>query len=253
MAKETASTQEHLDIEDVIDDLVVLKNGNISLVIETDSLNFELLAEEEQDARILSFASLLNSVKFPMQIVIRTERADLNDYLDRLNQYREKEQSEALKRQMEIYIKFIRNLTVKTDVLNKRFFVVIPKRFVVSKKSSSLIGGLFGQKEEPDYSKNIQIAKEELYPKRDLIIKQFKKIGINAWQLKKDDLIQLYYDIYDPDKVGVRRVDVSDTDYFSGVVSGQPANTTMQKVGNTQVEGQGSTKGAILDDVMQGT
>lgn len=237
MAKSTPSTQQHLDIEDIQDDLVILKSGNISLVIETDSLNFELLSEEEQDARILSFASLLNSVKFPMQIVVRTERADVNDYLDRLNSQREQQISEALKRQMEIYIKFIRNLTVKTDVLNKRFFVVIPKRFAVSKSSTSLIDNILGKKQEPDYSSNLASAKEDLYPKRDLILKQFKKIGINAWQLKNDDLVQLYYDIYDPDKVGVKRVDVGEGDYLAGMVSqARPKNS----------------KEGILDQVMEG-
>lgn len=238
MAKKLPSTQEHLDIDDIKDDLIVLKNGDVSLILETTSLNFELLAEEEQDARILSFAGLLNAVKFPMQIVIRTERTDVNDYIDKLAQYREKQTSPALRKQMEIYAKFIRNLTVKTEVLNKRFFIVIPKRFVAVSKSFSLSDAVFGKKASYDKYKNIEKAKEDLYPKRELIIKQFRKVGIKAWQLKNDDLVQLYYDIYDPDKVGVRRVDVK-SGYTSGMVgaltnetqAGSPANLIDEVVG----------------------
>lgn len=216
--KNLPSTQQHLDIEDIRDDLVILKNGDISLVLETTSLNFELFSDEEQDARILSFASLLNAVKFPIQIVIRTERTDVNEYIDKLKQYHDQYISEALRKQMEIYIKFIRNLTVKTEILNKRFFVVIPMRFSPVSKGFSLTDVLLGKPKTIDVTKNLQRAKDDLYPKRELIIKQFRKIGIKAWQMKSDELVQLYYDIYDPDKVGVRKVDVGEGDYTSGIV-----------------------------------
>jgi hypothetical protein len=223
--KKGPSTQQHLDIEDIKDDLVILKNGNVSIILETTSLNFELFAEEEQDARILAFASFLNAIKFPLQIVIRTERTDVNDYIDKLQVYREKHISKALRRQMEIYMKFIRNLTVKTDVLNKRFFIVIPQRFAPVSKGFSVTDVFKTKKPEIDIYKNLQKAKDQLYPKRELVIKQFKKMGVRAWQLQNDDLVQLYYDIYDPDKVGVRRVDVTESDYTTGIV--EPARNEL--------------------------
>lgn len=80
MAK-TPSTQEHLNIEDIVDNLLVLKNGVVSLVLETSALNFDLLSEEEQDARILAFAYLLNGVDYPIQISVRTVRTDVSDYV----------------------------------------------------------------------------------------------------------------------------------------------------------------------------
>lgn len=216
--KNLPSTQQHLDIEDIRDDLLILKNGGVSLVLETTSLNFELFSDEEQDARILSFASLLNAVKFPLQIIVRTERTDVNDYIDKLKQYHDQHISEALRRQMEIYIKFIRNLTVKTEILNKRFFVVIPMHVAPLSKGFSFSDALFGKPKQVDVYKSLQRAKDELYPKRELVIKQFRKIGIKAWQLKTDELIQLFYDIYDPDKVGVKRVEIGDSDYTTGIV-----------------------------------
>jgi type IV secretory pathway VirB4 component len=247
MAKKISSTQNHLDIEDIRDDLVLLKDGNVSMVLETTSLNFELLAEEEQDARILSFASLLNSIKFPMQIVIRTERTDVNDYLDKLAEYREQHSSKALRKQMEIYTKFIRNLTVKTEVLNKRFFVVIPKRFVAVSKGFSFTDTIFGKSTKIDALKNLQKAKDDLYPKRELVIKQFRKIGIKVWQLKNDELIQLFYNIYDPDKVGIKRVQVQEGDYTSGLIE---TLTDSQDQSEPQPGNKNSSKDNLIDEVV---
>ncbi len=223
MAAKLPSTQSHLDIADVEQDLVLLKNGNLALVMETSSLNFELLAEDEQEARIVAFASLLNSVSYPMQIVIRTERKDMNDYIDRLIAQREQTPSATFRRQMEIYIKFIQNLTFKTDILQKRFFVVITSNFTMASSKKSLFGGILGKKEKPtDARDNITRAQDYLYPKRDSLIKQFQKMGIRAVQLKNDQLVQLFYEIYDPDKVGVKRVELSDS-YTNDVVASRKA------------------------------
>jgi len=96
------STQQHLDIEDIRDDLVVLKSGRVSLVIETTSLNFDLLDNAEQDARIGAFAAYLNSIRFPIQIVIRTQRTDIVKYLKLLEKYKYKTTSEAIANQVSI-------------------------------------------------------------------------------------------------------------------------------------------------------
>lgn len=232
MAENLPSTQSHLEIQDIRDDLVLLKNGNIAMVLETNSLNFELLAEDEQDARILSFSSLLNSLNFPIEIVIRTERADVNDYLERLVKQREMNTSKALRKQMEIYIKFVQNLTVKTEVLNKRFFIVVTTYFTPMTANSSLIGNLVGgNKPKIDVYKNLQKGKDYLFPKREFLIKQFQKMGLKAVQLNSDELIQLFYDIYDPDKVGVKRVALDESDYTAGFVEPLTANLVDEIMG----------------------
>lgn len=219
MANKSPSTQDHLDIEDFRDDLIVLKNGNIALVLETNSLNFELLAEDEQDAKILSFANLLNSLTFPIQIVIRTERADVNDYIDSLIAQRDKHISVGLRRQMEIYLKFVQNLTVKTEILNKRFFIVVTTSFVTAAETSSLVGSLLSKPKKLNAYGNLEKGKNYLYPKRDFLLKQFKSMGLKIIQLNNDQLTQLFYDIYDPDKVGIKRVNLEEESYTAGMVS----------------------------------
>lgn len=212
------STQAHLPIEDIRDDLVIMKNGNVSLVMETTALNFELLSEREQDAKILNFAGLLNSLQFQMQIVIVTERTDMSIYIDRLRAYREQQISNALRRQIDIYIKFINNLTFNTEVLDKRFFVVIPE-VVAEVQRTSMLKQVFGKPVKITNLRSIlEKAKAKVYPKRDHLMKQFKKMGITAKQMNNEDLIRLYYSMYDPDKAGTSKLELNPSELTSGMV-----------------------------------
>jgi hypothetical protein len=214
------TTQQHLDIEDVRDDLVILKNGVISLVMETTALNFDLLAEEEQDAKIVAFAGVLNSLTFPLQIVINTTKKDVTTYIEKLKVHASKQISPALKRQIEIYIQFIQNLTVRNEILDKRFFIAIPT-IVGDVTRTSAWKQLFGK---PVKITNVELliekAKIQLYPKRDHIMKSLKRMQIEAKQLDTNELIRLYYSLYDPDRIGFERLNIRYVDYKAGVVTG---------------------------------
>ncbi len=214
------STQEHLDIEDIRDDLVILKTGKVSLVIETTSLNFDLLDSKEQDAKIYGFASFLNSIRFPIQIVIRTQRTDIAKYIGLLEDYKRKSGSESIMQQVSIYQDFINNLTEATQILDKRFFTVIPTTITTEVDSNSL-KQLFGkQKRIVNVQQIIEKAKEELYPKRDAIIKQYANMGVAARQLTTDELIKLYYSVYEPDKTGIEVLNIRENDVEAGLVRG---------------------------------
>jgi hypothetical protein len=215
MSPSKLSTQDHLEIEDIRDDLVLLKDGRVSLVIETGAVNFDLLSEEEQDAKIKTFAGMLNSLNFQMQIVILTERSDLTSYLERLVAYREQQASKPLMKQIEIYIQFIKNLTYNREVLDKRFFIVIPE-VSAEVQRTSIVKQIFGRRIQITNRKAIfEKSKINLYPKRDHLFKQFKKMGIEAWQLNNDQLVRLYYSMYDPDKIGAQNLELVTTKYTS--------------------------------------
>lgn len=215
------STQEHLDIEDIRDDLVVLKNGRVSVVIETSSLNFDLLDVKEQDAKIGAFAAFLNSIRFPIQIVIQTQRTDIAKYIKLLDSYKSKVGSEAITKQVNIYQDFIKNLTESTQILDKRFFTVIPSQKLPI-VTTSWLRQVFGkQKRIINVSELLVKAKEELIPKRDHIMKQYGNLGVSAKQLTNDELIKLFYAVYEPDKKGIEVLDISEADLKRGVVSSQ--------------------------------
>lgn len=217
------STQDHLDVEDIREDMVVLKNGSVALVIGTNALNFELLASEEQDASIYAFANLINAISYPIQIVIRTVAMDISKYLDLMEGYRKAVSNSPLGQQVAIYQDFVKNLTENTNILDKSFFVVIPTKSFEAIKTSA-IRQIFGQKQKLiNVTQLIEKAKGELYPKRDAMLKQFGNLNINAWQLKNDELIKLYYSVYDPDKSGGSKLGITDADISSAFVQSDSA------------------------------
>jgi hypothetical protein len=212
------STQEHLEIEDIRDGFVILKNGMVSIVLEVNALNFDLLSAEEQDIKIMQFAALLNSLNFVFQIVIRTELTDTTDYIDKLRVYAQTQISDELKNQIEIYINFINNLTINKDVLDKTFYVVIPESPSVVEKTS-FVKQIFGKKNKITNIKSIlDYVKPRLNPKGENIIRQFKNIGLIAKRVDTDGLIRVYYSMYDPDKTGISKLKLSTTEFTSSLV-----------------------------------
>ena len=101
--KNLESTQDHLDIEKITDNLLVLKDGTVSLVLKTTAVNFDLLSELEQDSKIQAFGQLLNSLTHSFQIVVRTRKINISGYIDYIKSYHNKQISKGLKRQMSIY------------------------------------------------------------------------------------------------------------------------------------------------------
>src|SRR3990167_9436445 len=143
-----ASTQAHLDIEDIRDDLLVLKNGNVVIVLQTNAVNFDLLSEQEQDAMIFAYSQMLNSLSFPIQILIRSKLMDISSYLQKLREAKHQQTNHALIAQMELYENFIKELIAKNNVLDKRFYVIIP---YTELSFSSL--NPFGQGKKPTFDK----------------------------------------------------------------------------------------------------
>lgn len=179
-----ATTQDHLDIETIQDDLVILKTGICSMVIQASAINFGLLSEEEQDATIYAYAGLLNSLSFPIQIVIKSDKKDISAYLELLGLQEKKLRDPLLKERMKAYRQFIENTITEQNVLDKKFYLVVSYQLVT----------LSGKVEITD--ELLQKAKADLEPKRDHIIKQFVRIGLTAKQLNSQSLMQLFHSFY---------------------------------------------------------
>ena len=122
--KVTATTQEHLDIYDVKDNFVILKNGMVCAVLQTNAVNFDLLSEIEQDAIIAAFSMLLNSITFPIQIVIRSKRLDITKYIEKVQRIENKIADPLLKHQAEAYRKFVQDVIQNNEcILTRHFFL----------------------------------------------------------------------------------------------------------------------------------
>jgi len=203
-ARTTYSTQDHLEVREIIDDLVITKSGSVALVLQTSAINFDLLAEYEQDNKIFSFAGLLNSLNFHIQILIRTRRIDIGNYVDYLKGQESKAMSEGLRKQLKIYTEFIQNLIVQNDVLDKNFFIVIPYN-----PAGEITPNILNAKKSKEEIEKYQMMKQDqllekakifLYPKRDHILKQIGRMGLFGHQLINKELITEFYTIYNPDE-----------------------------------------------------
>src|SRR3989337_3564534 len=122
----TSTTQNHLPIADITNDVAIYKDGGAALVMESTSLNFGLLSEREQQAVIGAYAALINSLSFSLQIVIRTQRKDITSYMNYLDEASKKITSPKLSFLMQGYKKFIVDSIKKKNVLGKRFYLIIP-------------------------------------------------------------------------------------------------------------------------------
>lgn len=187
------TTQDFIEMEDVVDDVVILKNNNAATVIEVGAVNFYLLSAEEQNSIIYAYNSLLNSLSFPVQIVILSKKMDISSYLEYLNTKISQTRSGSIVKSLQGYEEFIKTIIKKNSVLEKRFFFVVP--------FNALEMGATGmQRLSREYV--VSRAKTALYPKRDHLLRLLAKIGLRATVAQKQEIVELFYNIYNPSAVG---------------------------------------------------
>jgi len=218
----TSTTQDFLDIHEVTENLLLLKSGAAAVIIQVMAMNFGLLAEEEQDAIIYGYAGMLNSLNYPIQIVIRSQTKDVTSYLNLLRQKEEETVSTTRKQQIRQYREFVAELVQERNVLDKKFYVVIPASGIELGivTAQSVVPGV----KSPDISTFdrsiiIERAKNLLEPKRDHIISQFARIGMFSRQLDTQEIIQLFYAAYNPESTDGQKMTDSHQ-YTSTVVEG---------------------------------
>ena len=124
--KPSAATQRYIDIAQIQDDIVVLKDGSMRAVILTSSLNFALKSPDEQAATVGAYVQFLNSLKFPIQILIQSRKLNIEKYLDELEQKYKEQTNELLKMQIAEYRRFVAELIELGEIMSKRFYVVVP-------------------------------------------------------------------------------------------------------------------------------
>lgn len=201
-----ATSQEHLPISDITNDIVLYKDGGAALVMESTSLNFGLLSEKEQVAVIAAYAAMINSLSFSIQIVVRTQRKDISSYIKFLDEKAQKITHPLLVKLMAEYKTFILDSVKKKNVLGKRFFCVLflsPLELGVAKS----VGAITKRGGPLPFPKSyvIKKAKITLYPRRDHLVRQAGRLGIKFKQLTTDELIDLYYTIYNPEPPAVKQ------------------------------------------------
>ena len=194
-----STTQDHLPVHDIQENLAILKNGSAAMVIETSAVNFGLLSQEEQDAIIYAYAALLNSLNFPIQILIRSERKDISAYLGLLAAAAKKQMSPTKRAWIESYRQFVAETVQRRNVLDKKFYIILPFSSLELGSVKSLGLAVASQNRLPaPLTEIVKKALVALGPKRDHVIRQLERIGLTARQLTNKELLSLLYRTYNP-------------------------------------------------------
>ncbi len=203
------STQNTLQIAEIRDGIVIMNDGSFRSVVMVKSVNFDLMSPQEQEAVEFSYQGFLNSLYFPIQIFIRSQKVDLQPYIAKLDKIRTEHENMLLAMLMDDYIGFIEQLSAQTNIMDKRFYIVIPflphvdvqKAITQSKNLITGLAGLFNNKEQHVVINEAELekAKTELKNRVQAVLQGLAQCNIQGLPLDTQELIELYYDTYNPD------------------------------------------------------
>lgn len=210
-----ATTQRFTEIHDIYGEIVILTNGNACQIIEVTATNFALQSEEEQKTKIASYAALLNSLSFSIQIFITNKKLDISTYIKSLEDQVQKAPNPKLAQQINLYKNFVADLVKVNTVLDKRFYIVIPYS-PLEKGVTGAKAGALGITADPQIINQAKIA---LKSKSETLLSEVQRLNLKARVLDKDDLIKVFYEIYN----GPVASDIKFSEYKTPIVEGQPS------------------------------
>ena len=229
MSKNTStSTQAHLPIAGIQDGVIIMNDASVRAILRIDPINFELKSEQEQNGIIYGYQGFLNSLEFPIQIVIQSKKLDLERYLLRLEEAKKTMTSELLQIQTEDYVDFIRRLISVANIMSKRFYVVVS--YALASKNAGFglasLGNIFRHTATGPLLDQDQFSRyrSEVINRANLVGGGLSRLGVKATVLDTQQLIELFYSIYNPDIAAEERL-TNIGDLATGVVSSPDAPT----------------------------
>lgn len=170
------SSRHQIAIKGVEDSVLILPNNEYRIIIETSSINFHLMSEDEQDAVVDIYQAFLNSLSFPIQIVQKVRALDLDDYLQGFATKKEKESLDVYKNQIDSYIKYVKSLVKTNKILSRQFYIIIPY--------------------QAKSKEGIEVAREQLANRLAIAEKGLGNVGIKTRLLNSMELLDLFYSSY---------------------------------------------------------
>ncbi|MEI7424779.1 MAG: hypothetical protein WCK10_01525 [Candidatus Staskawiczbacteria bacterium] len=204
------ATQSFLEIQDIREGILLLKNSSIRGVLMVSSINFALKSEEEQTATIYAFQNFLNSLDFFCQIVIQSRNINITPYLDSLKDLEERQTNSLLREQTASYRQFIKDMVVGDTVMTKNFYMVIPYNLMevlgVKNVGSKMFSGNknnAGGADQPMKDDEFQRCKTQLWQRLEYVSMGLRRCGLEAIPLTTPELIELFWAIHHPDQAEV--------------------------------------------------
>ncbi|MDP2790033.1 MAG: TraC family protein [bacterium] len=200
-APRAPSAQKFLDVWEIKDDVVILRDGTVRAVLLVSSMNFALKSDEEQAAVIQAYTQFLNTLDFPLQICIQSRKLNIDPYLDNLKQLEKTQANELLKMQTQEYVTYVRELVELADIMAKRFYVVVPYQPGSGKRANffkRLTGVLSPTNVIHIKQKRFDELRGELLKRVDFVADGLSALGLKAVPLDTQGLIELFYNTYNP-------------------------------------------------------
>lgn len=223
------STQLYLRIAEIRDNTAVLKNGGLRAILKCSSVNFNLKSEPEQNSIIYSYQAFLNTLDFPVQIVIKSRKLDLDKYIENLKKIGEKQTNPLLQRQTYDYVDYIQRLIEYADIMEKEFYVVVPMD--PSRAQSKNFIEKFWERMHPEDSVSSIVRrhsefdklKKNLQQRTSVVISGLENCGLKVEELTTTEIIELFYQTYNPLAARNQKVaDVKATQISSDAALGRP-------------------------------
>jgi type IV secretory pathway VirB4 component len=205
------STQNALQIAEIRDGIVIMNDGSFRSVLMLKSINFDLMSPQEREGVEYAYQGFLNALYFPVQILVRSQKVDMRPYIEKLDKIRSEHDNMLLALLMEDYISFMTNISLQTNIMDKRFYMVIPyiptgldaqKAVEASKNFMGKLVGAFSPAKEQHVVINeadLEAAKTELRNRVQAVLASLMQCSVQGLPLDTQELIELYYDAYNPD------------------------------------------------------
>lgn len=196
-----SSTQQYVDVDEIRSGVIMLKTGALRAVLLVSSLNFDLKSSGEQEGIILQYQNFLNSLDFPVQIVVSSRRFNIEPYLELLSAREKEQENDLLRFQIAEYKGYVKNLTDVSNIMSKFFYIVVPFSSVEDEKSgfADKMRGIFKQKDSVDHRPELfETYRSQLLQRVDHVTAALSSTGLHVTMLKTEELIELLYNSYNP-------------------------------------------------------
>lgn len=203
MAKPSESTQTFVEIEEVRNGVIYMKNGGLRKILIVNGINFDLKSDEEQKLILGSFQRFINTLDFSIQFFIHSRKVNMKPYLEKVKERERKENNELMKTQITEYIEFIKSFVEENPIITKSFFIVVPysPKDASAKDAAGSFLGFFkkGKEKDEQKKKSLEDDLQQISYRENEVISGLNGIGLRAQSLDDEEITELFYNLYNPE------------------------------------------------------
>ncbi len=190
-------SQDFLEINQIKEGIMILKNRALRGVLMASSVNFSLKSEEEQNATIFQFQNFLNSLDFFCQIIAQSRKINIRGYLDKIKLIENNQKNPLLKMQTADYRRFIKDLVTDNSILTKSFFIVVP--YSTSESDNQGAKSIKKSMSSSDLTEqDFQRHKQQIWQRMEFIVLGLRRCGVKVVPLTTIEIVEFLWALHHP-------------------------------------------------------